>query len=186
VRRRRRRTGGTVPSRAPSRFCSSAGPRAADGRSERRGPTPGERVGGPPPPIVAASLAGRAAGDECGGGHPRPARSVFLGACVPEPAPPVTLAALPCVVSSQLSRPLDDQASAWVDVCHLSSDTPSLRDVSQFGGPLDHQASAWVGCLPFGVARPPGAPRCAPRPAVVLRRHTGHSPGLKARFAGPV
>jgi hypothetical protein len=35
---------------------------------------------------------------------------------------------------------------------------------TQFGGPLDHQASAWVGCLPFGVARPPEPPECAPRP----------------------
>ena len=41
---------------------------------------------------------------------------------------------------------------------------PSLRARAQFGGPLDHQASAWVGCLPFGVARPPGTPRRASRP----------------------
>ena len=37
-----------------------------------------------------------------------------------------------------------------------------------------------------GRGATPGTPRCAPRPAEVLRRHTGHSPGLKARFAGPV
>ena len=33
---------------------------------------------------------------------------------------------------------------------------------------------------------PPEPPDCAPRPAVVLRRHTGRSPGLTARLAKPV
>ena len=49
----------------------------------------------------------------------------------------------------------------------------------QSGGPLDHQVSAWVGCLPFGVARPPGTPRCASRP------RGGTSPTVLARRATP-
>ena len=33
---------------------------------------------------------------------------------------------------------------------------------------------------------PPEPPACAPRPVVVLRRHTGHSPGPRPGVAGPV
>jgi len=46
----------------------------------------------------------RAAGDECGGAEPRPARCVLLGACLPQPGRPVPLAALAwCLFTVQLS-----------------------------------------------------------------------------------
>ena len=44
--------------------------------------------------------------------------------------------------------------------------------------PAAHRAGGPVRCAGPG-GRPPGTPRCAPRPATVLRRHTGRSPGRR-------
>ena len=140
ARRRRRRVGKTVPvERHP--VCPGVGPGTGWAFWRRVGAW--GRVGGPPPLVVAASLAGRAAGDECGGDHPRLARGVFLGAC--------------------RVLGLAPSASLWGGNPENSVSLPFPRCglESQFGGPLDHQASARVGCLPFGMARPPGTPRCA-------------------------
>jgi lipoic acid synthetase len=62
---------------------------------------------------------------------------------------------------------------------------PLVRS-SYRAGRLYRQAAERRAAVLVRGGRPPGTPRCAPRPAVVTGRDTGHSPGLKARFAGPV
>ena len=155
-------------------------------------------VGGRAIPLVAAdSVSG---GRGRGGVRRRSApagRWVYRPGCLPSLARAAGHAGRVSVVVSELGRPLNDQAAAayfFGFVCLPMGSEPGKLAVtavplrcglgSQFGGPLDHQASAWVGCLPFGVARPPGTPRCAPRPAAVTRRYTGRSPGRRPGSLG--
>ena len=63
---------------------------------------------------------------------PACARCAFLGACVPQPARPVTLAAFPCLVSLELSRPLNDQAAATYFFGFVSS--PYGERTDPYGG----------------------------------------------------
>jgi len=126
-------------------------------RGVRRGPAPG------------AGLGGRAA---------LPCRCCFRARC----ARPGTSAA--ALVPGLRGMP--SSVPAFFRQCGRSRWRASLFACSQFSCPLDYQSAARVRRLPFGVGRPPGPPRRAPRP----RGGTSpiHRPltGPKARFAGPV
>ena len=70
------------------------------------GPAGSVSRNGSGPPFLAAAVPCpvRAAGDECGGAEPRPARCVVPGPCLPQPGRPVPLAALAwCLFTGQLS-----------------------------------------------------------------------------------
>ena len=79
-------------------------------------------------------------------------------------------------------------------VCHLGWDDPleppaALRAPRWYfaGTPAAHRAQGARFAVLARGDDPPGTPRCASRPAMVLRRHTGRSPGPRGpvRCAGP-
>ncbi len=154
-------------------------------------------VGGRAIPLVAAASVSGGRGR--GGVRRRSApagRWVYRPGCLPSLARAAGHAGRVSVEVSELSRPLNDQAAATYFFGFVSSPygeqnsmsllLPCCGLESQFSGPLDHQASARVGCLPFGVARPPGTPRMrsAPRGGTSPIAPAAHPACGRGRWAG--
>jgi hypothetical protein len=124
-------------------------------------------------------------------------RWVYRPGCLPSLARAAGHAGRVSVVVSELGRPLNDQAAATYFFGFVSSPygertwklgvtavPPSLRArvTVRWSTRSPGVGLGWLFAIWSGT--PPGAPRCASRPAAVTRRHTGRSPGTRPGSLG--
>ena len=142
------------------------------------------RAGRPSLPLLFPCLV-RAAGDECGGAEPRPARCVLLGACLPQPGRPVPLAALAwCLFTVQLSTrsPAGGPGPAFAiwSVTPPVPPYPPLRSAPRGGtSPTHRRSPGHEG--PARSYRPGGRPPVPPAALRAPRWYFADTPAL----AGP-
>jgi hypothetical protein len=155
---------------------------AADSGHRHRQVPPGRRKTVPaggnrgcPGAADARRMAGAGTGRGLGGRAALPCRCCFRARCA---RPGTSAAALVPGLRGMPSSLLPSSASA---ACHAGA---SARDSSVVHSITRRRPGSGVCHLEWDDPRnPPNALRAS---AVVLRRHTGHSPGPRARFARPV